>query len=1412
MYRLGARRRRGLRGTILVMVVAVLALLFILGVTLTMVSRFDRRAAEGLKVQLVDPPNSLDTFAVSLVLPRLFDDVHQDLGLDAAAEEEIDPPAKAYSYPYYNATTGQGPFPQDTAQYTDGVSNLSCASLEPYPHDVDSIDATNYYDAEWRWPAVTLIDRTGEKAHVLYNRRPHRVPFYEDASGRYRYDKNYVIYPDVTADADGDGVLDAVWEDAGVNETPPDTGTGIQDLRVAVRILPTTAFANLRYSHPAVVARALGNGAFYESGTALGDRTSVEDYDLADEVALRRRNGLPERGIYTAQQIAFGGYHDRECAIEGDFPCPLLEHYLRQWSGQYLYYLADWPIQWDPIRDAANPSNPDHELDEQYWARQWWLNHFADARLKDKTPGFGDRDWGYRYSEANGYVTTQPYGGCARHLLTVRSSDHAIRRDILENQFRTKHGTTGLIFRMPDYGEPLACNDLAHREVEGYGNLWNNAPSMGPFQFSLANAARLVNPRYDDDVSAPRQILPYLATTWGLLLEGASGDTGYELELDSPAHMHGDFPGSQGLSLQAAMLAVNTKDFADSTGSGLGEHTVWKYRATSETVVGFEKQPFITEVYAHLVKEDVPDEDPDSLKWESSLFAVELHWPYQAPDADFYTSTGPRYSLRVVPKQGDPGTFLSLGAIAIPGDDYAVFYYTEGFPAPWPTGGQVPSHKGKLGSPFDDMPSDITVELIRSGETTEDGLGHYHCVVDRMVCGSGGSGDERTWKVSRDTSPWRFAVAAHLSGQSASLGGPNTGVSIPGFGPYICPLLVADVNHNVCREDAGNANLYGVAYPSASLLLLVPRYAHYCYSGCTSSSPSPAGAGLSAKYPLQVPVTEFMRQYSGVVTGDPSTASVDNGHIPVFDPRFRHEGMGNLDNNPYAPASPPPQVSRVPWGQLLLDFFTSVAYVEQPDPTNPLDPYHNAMPGSSLARSPYPPKGSEQYRNLYSGVGSVPGFLRYGRNVANPWPMPNRGGREIAGRLNIDAAPWTLIAGLPLIDANHPGFAAYDDPTDPDDLYSQLTGNDPVYSNENDQVMPVMRDFRVQRTNDINQSWYGRRSYLTISDRLAQAIVAWRDRRGFTDAQDIPDKRGAVDPGMQDEPNCPIYEGSSDAHRGRDERVMDKVEVRVDPGLTTVLEIANVQPWLNMEHFSVPLVPGYAINDSGAASNNWLDWIKVLARLDDKWVTTRSNTFYTYTTVFGSASRGGSEPHRFYSFLRSDRVAPPFPQPVGGLRTGVGLFYLYTNPQDGELYLAGGFTGRLKELYTPHSLQFREGPPGYNNFEEVEDNPVFEVRVTGTGSGAPTTFFNEPVGPGSVWPDAPAKLLSGECYMELFVTTNVPVLRGQVIPEPNIRRVEMMVDRTNVLDMPFIDANDPDQIVPQPEIIAGPIGQTAYHH
>ena len=98
--------------------------------------------------------------------------------------------------------------------------------------------------------------------------------------------------------------------------------------------------------------------------------------------------------------------------------------------------------------------------------------------------------------------------------------------------------------------------------------------------------------------------------------------------------------------------------------------------------------------------------------------------------------------------------------------------------------------------------------------------------------------------------------------------------------------------------------------------------------------------------------------------------ALDNGRMPVFDSEFAYHRYENG-----APYGLPGGLDALPWGQLVFDYFTAL-------------PLSNGGPYADLSASSVDPAAK---------------------------PRVDMGGLRVHGRIDINSAPWAVLAGLPIM-------------------------------------------------------------------------------------------------------------------------------------------------------------------------------------------------------------------------------------------------------------------------------------------------------------------------------------------------------------------------------------------------------------
>ena len=287
---------------------------------------------------------------------------------------------------------------------------------------------------------------------------------------------------------------------------------------------------------------------------------------------------------------------------------------------------------------------------------------------------------------------------------------------------------------------------------------------------------------------------------------------------------------------------------------------------------------------------------------------------------------------------------------------------------------------------------------------------------------------------------------------------------------------------------------------------------------------------------------------------------IDNGRMPLFDVGVKESNTatGFLAANhlppqllkAWDPANPsskplPGDLNMLPWGQLIFDYFTAL-------------PLSN--PGPYLVSDP----------NL---IGN-PEYL------AKSQPRVDLDGARVYGRINLNAAPWTVLSGLPFVPMGRI----------PAEFRTHIAGTLGLAPNPPPESPAV-----------------------SIGEPLAQAIVAYREARDLRGTGNYND--GKASPGVSGTP--PLYP--------RGWTAPDPVSRR-GTGLMSVGELANVR------HSGA--INGSFRTDSGVIdadatnnnSQNFIDAAAVLIALSD-WATIRSQVFTVYGQLRGEEDQTILDPN-----------------------------------------------------------------------------------------------------------------------------------------------------------------------------------------
>ncbi|KAA0221952.1 MAG: hypothetical protein EDS66_07905 [Planctomycetota bacterium] len=294
---------------------------------------------------------------------------------------------------------------------------------------------------------------------------------------------------------------------------------------------------------------------------------------------------------------------------------------------------------------------------------------------------------------------------------------------------------------------------------------------------------------------------------------------------------------------------------------------------------------------------------------------------------------------------------------------------------------------------------------------------------------------------------------------------------------------------------------------------------------------------------------------------------VDNGRLPVFDNGFIGvDGNGNpvqvywhhVDPTLSA-ANVPGGVKQLPWGQSVFDHFTSLP------------------------------------------LGSV-------KDVDWDFTSPyvDAGGLRVSGRINLNSAPWSVLAGLPVRKAADMPRGYYFDKT--------WDSNGRILYQMKDRMriameQPLLSDAERQNGDQLDPN-----ATYPIGYRLAKAIAAYR---GATQLDDV------------DGANNPEATGNYESERSWS----GAAARRRGTGFVSVGELANLRAasasdtipdWYSAYRFDLGISDRRVDLGRGPVMReDFAEAVSLLAALGD-WTTTRSHVFTVYGTVRGSADFDGN--------------------------------------------------------------------------------------------------------------------------------------------------------------------------------------------
>jgi hypothetical protein len=1126
--------------TVLVMVMAMLAFIFVIGAALLNSVVFENTAVQADKSQ-----REVET-VVDAVIRNIEGSIKQGLvgndgipfntghTLNLGVPDDIQGGNSLRLVDVYSEKVGDSPLIAPIEPHSDTLAVIPAGGAGPIN--------PNPGGPPWIYPYVTHMGTTlaGQRHIPPYNVAIDEPILNQDVDAQSSFDTDGIAGDDVSgniADADGDGMPDARFEPLGPMLgdslhrkaadilTPDDTTS--PNLVGAFRVIPHGGMVNINESPLTVLDSVLSQclpGTSAAGITALSDNmTAATGTGVNPANRARYRASLFEpamRHRFLIGQIRAGQSFDSFASDlllpGGSSPSlPLGDLFGRRRDGGGTTSVGTWEggDRWTLIRpeDIFPAGTIDYYGFHVY---RDWLNPSA----VDATAPAAATDIRGRYD--------------LRHLLTYVGHDDLLSRNGRETNapitgYGNKESIDQLLFQsggnLAHYPPTLATHPPLTTPQD---------PRVGRLLLSLQDV--LINPGMLTDSVPTNDYIPIsdivamypdrvemIRETFRLMLSqvnftgGGTGD--YDITTMVSSNPFNAFVGGamvpQGnlRDVYAAILTANLIDFADADDIPTPiDVRQWMAGPTSGAssmpnyVFGLERQPYISEVYVTFT-----DGDPD----DTSELGVEVCNPYT--DVDLDTSS---YSLRLVPLSGSTPVYAGAVQIAMPPtiprsteplditDDTAI-ELDDGF---WSTTVTdiVPL------TPTPDV-ADFWIELVRDVTIPSDGS-VAKVIVDRFKWESRPLVSGASESVMRDTRfarsfPGNFALGRWYlpaatpgaSGSSAfgvnpfSVTGGNTlgthnlltattPVAVSGgFAPI--QMMFANNGELVgppnVGADATGRSLIRNAFPTTGSLLLLMRFAN------TTTTP----------------FTEML---------DPA-GQIDNGRMPVFNqgqkaqPALTVPGEFAID---------------VPWGQLVFDFFTALPLYNDPDVTG------------------------------YDAGSGLPAFDPNS-------PRIDEGGIRVHGRVNINSAPWPVIAGLPMV--------------------PQTMLSPPLRQNSIGDL-----GISLGTLNPATGTW-------SLGKKRAQAIVAYRDRR--------------LDGSFTFDGTAPTLGYNARSVMGGGMAGLTGGNLRTGLGFETVGELANVV---------AGTVADFNIH---ANETDYLRAISRIAALRD-WVTVRSHVF----TVYGVLSAEGT--------------------------------------------------------------------------------------------------------------------------------------------------------------------------------------------
>jgi len=1013
--------------------------------------------------------------------------------------------------------------------------------------------------------------------------------------------------PPFVADADGDGIVDSILVDM-----TGELGVPRAQLRelaravnppnfpsdkvyLALRIIPHGGLVNLAEGHPNLISNIMNRQPAAWT-TGLWSERPYGYVAAAEEPSLRHRGGLlPPRMLPpTLLQGNPWDSSNQENPGGGDFA----SHLIIPWGNR------PWPesYRYWPFRAPVPPD---------------------DANINDYLT------WQDRMNpEANNNYDR-------RHLVTTVSYDDLLARP---TQLGTPAlGATDAFSAMITLNREAAlrdtdapCPEMLAFEYPNYPHSVENGPDNVDWCSCVRDSTCTLDPRKgrlrlslpwldqayvaggdtdtDPATIGDRQRIRLIQDAFSMLLLQARGAPWGAFDVNGNW-----LPNYPELSKTAAALTANLLDFADDD----DDMPTWvDVRSldfgnpatvgspTGQSVFGLEKQLYITEVTASI--QAVSNSDgTGTTAGPDSTYAIELFNPY-----------GGLPIRTVLDLPNDRGYWLKIGdanPIALPSaslglNQYMVIYSGDrtNLEPPVILGTVIQSQSSYS---FNNGETIYLLRRVRLPNPTTGLLELKDVVVDQFHVGVARvppmpdvrvlTSLERAWNPNYANSsiadPWFAPIPAN----------PNDVKDIHSLGTR--NTNAQDTQLRPVQALVANRGSFSTAFPTTGSLLWLMRYANRSIDALPGET--------------RLAFTSYL--------GSEKT-SVENGRMPVFDvvttpgavPLHHEDPATSADNQPG-------EVMHLPWGQLVYDYFTAL-------PLNNPSPWANPPPGF------IDPISDEEFWEWQQAAK----------------PRVDQDGLRVHGRIDLNAAPMSVLASIPLIPMAQipPAFRP---------AVRRAAGlvtrdinveNDPLSVTDVEATRPSGHPvFDPPAADDAVRVWDGVAA--NVGDELARAIVAYRELREFVDPAPVP-------PGMAPSTLTGNY------HFDRGWNIEDPVTGAPQPpntrrgtGFLTVGELANVRHPLAVPEavtgpgYQAPFM-GYSAYrmDAGALGSPQADYLSAVALLValSDWVTVRSHVYTVYGSVWGDPRQVDPQTDRPVAARELEARALRFQETVDRIPTFLG--------------------------------------------------------------------------------------------------------------------------------------------------------------